>query len=100
MDYQWYYPQASSGGGGENKTDLQTDTIEVTEEMNVARWDTDRIDSEELAWQVETFSNYNGEIKPVEIDTEVTVKKPVTLFSFTWLSRFKGFINITTWRKK
>ena len=99
MDYQWYYPQAS-GGGETDKTDMQTDTITVTEDMSTASWKTDRIDSDELAYQVEAFSDYDGVIKPVEIDTNISISKPVTSFEFTWLPKFKGFINITTWRKK
>lgn len=100
MDYQWYYPQASGGGGETDKTDMQTDTITVTEDMSTASWKTDRIDSDELAYQVEAFSDYDGVIKPVEIDTNISISKPVTSFEFTWLPKFKGFINITTWRKK
>lgn len=101
MDYQWYYPQTSGGGGGsEDKTDMQTDTITVTENMRSTDWKTDRIDSDELAWQVEAFSEIDGQINPVEVDVKATVIKPVTAFEITWQTAFAGYINITTWRKK
>lgn len=101
MDYQWYYPQTSGGGGGsEDKTDMETDTITVTEDMRSAGWKTDRIDSEELAYQVDAYREDGGEINPVEVDVQITVSKPVTAFEITWATAFAGFINITTWRKK
>lgn len=101
MDYQWYYPQTSGGGGGsDDKTDMQTDTLTVTEDMRSISWKTDRIDSDELAWQVEAFSELDGQINPVEVDVQATVCKPVTAFEITWQTAFAGYINITTWRKK
>lgn len=101
MDYQWYYPQTSGGGGGsEDKTDMQTDTITVTEDMRSAGWKTDRIDSDELAWQVEAFSEIDGQINPVEVDVKASISKPVTAFEITWQTAFAGYINISTWRKK
>lgn len=101
MDYQWYYPQTSGGGGGsEDKTDMQTDTITVTEDMRSAGWKTDRIDSDEIAYQVDAYREENGQINPVEVDVKATVSKPVTAFEITWQTAFAGYINITTWRKK
>lgn len=99
MDYHFYFPQ-SSGGGSEDKTDMQTDTLTVTEDMRSTGWKTDRIDSDELAWQVEAFAENDGKISPVEVDVKAIVSKPVTAFEITWQTAFAGYINITTWRKK
>ena len=96
MDYQWYFPQ---DGGGSGKSDLQTDTITVTEGMSSASWKTDRIDSDELAWQVDAFEEKGGEINPVEVNVRVTVVESVTAFEILWQTKFNGYINITTWRK-
>lgn len=102
MDYQWYFPQTSGGGGGgdTDKTDMQTDTITVTEDMTSTDWETDRINSDELAYQIDAYREEDGQINPVEVDVQVTVSKPVTAFTILWATKFKGFINITTWRKK
>ena len=102
MEYQWYFPQTSGGGGGgdTDKTDMQTDTITVTEDMTSTGWKTDRIDSDELAYQVDAYREEDGQINPVEVDVQVTVSKPVTAFTILWATKFNGFINITTWRKK
>ena len=99
MDYHFYFPQ-SSGGGSEDKTDMQTDTLTVTEDMRSTGWKTDRIDSEQIAWQVDAFAVENGQATPVEVAVNVTVSKPVTAFEITWQTAFAGYINITTWRKK
>lgn len=96
MDYQWYYPAT---GSGEDKPELETDTITVTEDMSSASWKTDRIDSDYLAWQVAAFKDFDGQISPVEIDVKVSTSKPSTAFEFSWLTRFAGYINITTWKK-
>lgn len=102
MDYQWYFPQTSGGGGGgdTDKTDMQTDTITVTEDMTSTDWKTDRINSDELAYQIDAYREEDGQINPVEVDVQVTVSKSVTAFMILWATKFKGFINITTWRKK
>lgn len=96
MDYQWYYPQH---GSGEDKTDLQTDTVTVTRDMLSTSWKTDRINSDELAWQVAAFSEEDGKINPVEVSVKATISKPSTAIEITWQTAFAGYIEITTWRK-
>lgn len=98
MDYQWYFDKQGGGSSGD-KSELETETITVTEDMNSASWKTDRIDSDYLAWQVDAFRYDDGEINPVEIDVKVSTSKPSTAFGFSWLTRFNGYINVTTWRK-
>lgn len=102
MDYQWYYPNSSQSGGGstEDKTDLQTDTITVTEDMLSAEFKTDRITPDELAWQVDAVRVSEGVAEPVNVETNVTTSENTTLFRINWTKGFSGYINITTWRKK
>ncbi|MCI5715072.1 MAG: hypothetical protein SPL14_07645 [Candidatus Onthomorpha sp.] len=101
MDYQWYYPNSSgSGGSTEDKTDLQTDTITVTEDMLSAEFKTDRITPDVLAWQVDAVRVSEGIAEPVNVETNVTSSESTTLFRINWTKGFSGYINITTWRKK
>lgn len=96
MDFQWYNIQDTGGG---SKTDMQTDTVTVTEDMSSASWKTDRIDSDSLAWQADAYKEADGIITPVEIGVRISVSKPSTAFEFAWVTRFNGFIRITTWKK-
>lgn len=98
MDYQWYFEQ--QGGGTGVQTDLETETITVTEGMRSTSWKTDRIDPASLAWQVEAFSVASGVTMPVEVDVSTTVSDNSTAFDVSWRTPFNGFINITTWKKK
>lgn len=101
MDYQWYYPNNSgSGGSTEDKTDLQTDTITVTEDMLSAEFKSSRINPDELAWQVDAVRVSEGIAEPVNVETNVTTSGDTTLFRINWTKGFSGYINITTWRKK
>lgn len=101
MNYNWYYPNSGSGGGSstEDKTDLQTDTITVTEDMLSAEFKTNRITPDELAWQVDAVRVSEGIAEPVNVETNVTSSDDTTLFRVNWTKGFNGFINITTWRK-
>lgn len=100
MDYHFYFPQSGGGGGGTDKTDMQTETLTVTGDMRSVSWKTDRIDSEQIAWQVDAFAVENGQTTPVEVAVNATVSKPTTALNITWETPFVGFINVTTWRKK
>ncbi len=101
MNYNWYYPISSGGSGSssEDKTDLQTDTVTVTEDMLSAEFKTERITPDELAWQVDAIRVSEGIAEPVNVETNVTTSGDTTLFRINWTKGFNGFINITTWRK-
>ena len=99
MNYNWYYPISSGGSSEDNKTDLQTDTVTVTEDMLSAEFKTERITPDELAWQVDAVRVSEGIAEPVNVETNVTTAGSTTLFTINWTKGFNGFINITTWRK-
>lgn len=101
MDYQWYYPTSSgSGGSSEDKADLQTDTLTVTEDMLSVEFKIVRISPDELVWKVDAIRVSEGISEPVTVGVDVTTSDNTTLFRVAWTKRFSGYINISTWRKK
>lgn len=100
MDFHWYFPQ-TGGGTTSDASEFETVTITVTEEQSSVDWKTDRINPEELAWQVDAFrKNEDDTLSSVAVETSSSQNGSSTIISIKWTKVFNGFVNISTWRKK
>lgn len=99
MDFQWYFPNGA-GDAPTVPSDLETETITVTEDQTTVEWKSDRIAPSDLAWQVDAY-RIDGDVKePVEVAASTTSSDNSTAFKVVWNKPFKGVIEISTWTKK
>lgn len=101
MEHNWYFPKGNESGGEseDGRSEFMTETITVTEEQTYAEWKTSRLIPSELAYEINAYKEENGVKEEVRIVSSASVSDTTTYISMNWSVPFKGYIEISTWKK-
>lgn len=91
MDFHWYFPANSSGGGSSDQGfSSEVVEIDVNENMNSAEWKGENV----AFYEANTYSLDGSKLTEIGLQTTEVTEIPVTTIRFSWNTPFVGVIKI------
>lgn len=91
MDFHWYLPANSSGGGSSDQViSSEIVEIDVNESMNSAEWKGESV----AFYEANTYSLDGSKLTEIGLQTTEVTETPVTTIRFSWNTPFVGRIKI------
>lgn len=91
MDFHWYFPANSSGGGSSDQGfSSEVVEIDVNENMNSAEWKGENV----AFYEANTYSLDGSKLTEIGLQTTEVTETPVKTIRFGWNTPFVGVIKI------
>lgn len=91
MDFHWYFPANSSGGGSSDQGfSSEVVEIDVNENMNSAEWKGENV----AFYEANAYSLDGSKLTEIGLQTTEVTETPVTTIRFSWNTPFVGVIKI------
>lgn len=91
MDFHWYFPANSSGGGSSDQGfSSEVVEIDVNENMDSAEWKGENV----AFYEANTYSLDGSKLTEIGLQTVEVTEAPVTTIQFSWNTPFVGRIKI------